>query len=146
MVDTNTKVYGTDNIFVVDASIFPGQLTGNPSATIVIAAEHAVEKILGLAPGVVNSSTSVGASETSGAGSAGDADSSPTSSESSECIASTSVSSSGAAAPSVSTQATTTPVESQTTTQKPHKPFPTTTVLKHKPPPPQPGSPKYRYV
>lgn len=50
VVDTNTKVYGTDNIFVVDASIFPGQLTGNPSATIVIAAEHAAKKILALAP------------------------------------------------------------------------------------------------
>lgn len=50
VVDTNAKVYGTDNIFVVDASIFPGQLTGNPSATIVIAAEHASEKILALTP------------------------------------------------------------------------------------------------
>ncbi|KAJ0120126.1 cellobiose dehydrogenase [Diaporthe amygdali] len=49
VVDTNAKVYGTDNVFVLDASIFPGQLTGNPSATIVIAAEHAAAKILALA-------------------------------------------------------------------------------------------------
>ncbi|OAA59901.1 cellobiose dehydrogenase [Niveomyces insectorum RCEF 264] len=50
VVDTNTKVYGTDNIFVVDASIFPGHITGNPSAAIVIAAEHASRKILALPP------------------------------------------------------------------------------------------------
>jgi cellobiose dehydrogenase (acceptor) len=48
VVDLNTKVYGTDNIFVVDASIFPGHITGNPSAMIVIAAEHAAGKILAL--------------------------------------------------------------------------------------------------
>lgn len=50
VVDTNTKVYGTDNIFVLDASIFPGMVTTNPSAYIVIAAEKAAEKILALAP------------------------------------------------------------------------------------------------
>ncbi len=49
VVDLNAKVYGTDNIFVVDASIFPGHVTGNPSAAIIIAAEHAAPKILALA-------------------------------------------------------------------------------------------------
>lgn len=48
VVDLDTRVYGTDNIFVVDASIFPGQLTGNPSAAIVTAAEYAAERILAL--------------------------------------------------------------------------------------------------
>ncbi|RPB01276.1 FAD/NAD(P)-binding domain-containing protein [Choiromyces venosus 120613-1] len=48
VVDTNTKVYGTDNLFVIDASIFPGHITTNPSAPIMIAAERAVEKILAL--------------------------------------------------------------------------------------------------
>ena len=48
VVDLNTKVYGTDNLFVVDASIIPGELTANPSATIVILAEHAAAKILAL--------------------------------------------------------------------------------------------------
>ncbi|KAK4239955.1 cellobiose dehydrogenase [Achaetomium macrosporum] len=48
VVDLNTKVYGTDNLFVVDASIFPGMSTGNPSAMIVIAAEQAATKILAL--------------------------------------------------------------------------------------------------
>ncbi|KAI1343501.1 putative cellobiose dehydrogenase [Xylariaceae sp. FL0016] len=50
VVDTDTKVYGMDNLFVVDASIFPGMMTGNPSAMIVTAAEHAAKKILALAP------------------------------------------------------------------------------------------------
>lgn len=50
VVDLNTKVYGTDNLFVVDAGIFPGHITTNPSSYIVIAAEHASERILALAP------------------------------------------------------------------------------------------------
>jgi cellobiose dehydrogenase (acceptor) len=48
VVDKNAKVYGTDNIFVVDASIFPGMVTTNPSALIVTASEHASTKILAL--------------------------------------------------------------------------------------------------
>lgn len=49
VVDANLKVYGTDNIFVVDASVFPGQPTGNPSAMIVILAEQASTRLLSLA-------------------------------------------------------------------------------------------------
>ena len=49
VVDTDTKVYGTDNLFVVDASIFPGMVLNNPSALIVAVAERAAERIL--APG-----------------------------------------------------------------------------------------------
>lgn len=48
VVDTNTKVYGTDNIFVVDASIWPGMPSTNPSGLIVVAAEHAAVKIKAL--------------------------------------------------------------------------------------------------
>lgn len=48
VVDLDTKVYGTDNIFVVDASIFPGMPSTNPSALIVAVAEHASERILAL--------------------------------------------------------------------------------------------------
>lgn len=48
MVDLNTKVYGTDNIFVVDASIFPGLPSTNPSALIVTASEKAASLILAL--------------------------------------------------------------------------------------------------
>jgi cellobiose dehydrogenase (acceptor) len=49
VVDLNTKVYGTDNLFVVDASIFPGHVTSNPTAAILSVAEHAAVKIMALA-------------------------------------------------------------------------------------------------
>jgi cellobiose dehydrogenase (acceptor) len=64
VVDLNTKVYGTDNIFVVDASIFPGLPATNPSAPLLIAAEHAIKKILALS-GTSNSTTSASAVATS---------------------------------------------------------------------------------
>lgn len=48
VVDLDTKVYGTDNLFVVDASIFPGMTTGNPSGAIISVAERAAERILAL--------------------------------------------------------------------------------------------------
>ncbi|KAI0164219.1 hypothetical protein GGR52DRAFT_110854 [Hypoxylon sp. FL1284] len=48
VVDLDLKVYGTDNLFVVDGSIFPGMVTGNPQAMIVTVAEFAAEKILAL--------------------------------------------------------------------------------------------------
>ncbi|RYO74473.1 hypothetical protein DL764_010817 [Monosporascus ibericus] len=48
VVDLDTKVYGTDNLFVVDAAIFPGMVTGNPSAMIITAAEYAAERMLAL--------------------------------------------------------------------------------------------------
>ncbi|ROT36423.1 cellobiose dehydrogenase [Sodiomyces alkalinus F11] len=46
VVDLDTRVYGTDNLYVVDASIFPGHVTPNPSSYIVVAAEHAAQRIL----------------------------------------------------------------------------------------------------
>ncbi|KAF5572589.1 cellobiose dehydrogenase [Fusarium pseudoanthophilum] len=48
VVDLNTKVYGTDNLFVTDASIFPGMVTTNPSSYIVTVAERASAAILAL--------------------------------------------------------------------------------------------------
>ncbi|CAK4030971.1 carbohydrate-binding module family 1 Non-catalytic module family CDH [Lecanosticta acicola] len=48
VVDTDTKVYGTANLFVVDASVFPGMVSTNPSALIVSLAERASERILAL--------------------------------------------------------------------------------------------------
>lgn len=45
VVDTDTRVYGTDNLFVVDASIHPDLPTGNTQAIIMIVAEQAAEKI-----------------------------------------------------------------------------------------------------
>jgi cellobiose dehydrogenase (acceptor) len=46
VVDLNNKVYGTDNLFVVDASFHPDLPTGNTQAIIMVAAEHAVKKII----------------------------------------------------------------------------------------------------
>jgi cellobiose dehydrogenase (acceptor) len=43
-----------DNLFVVDASIFPGMMTGNPSAMIVAASEHAADRILALKADVLS--------------------------------------------------------------------------------------------
>ncbi|KAG8994110.1 hypothetical protein FRB94_010106 [Tulasnella sp. JGI-2019a] len=51
VVDSNTKVWNTTNLFVVDASIIPGQPMGNPHAAIMVVAEIAVPKILALAGG-----------------------------------------------------------------------------------------------
>lgn len=48
VVDLNTKVHGTDNLFVVDASIHPDLGTGNTQSTVMIVAEHAAVKIAGL--------------------------------------------------------------------------------------------------
>ncbi len=45
VVDTDTRVYGTDNLFIVDASIYPGQGTSNPSGSIVTVAERAFDRI-----------------------------------------------------------------------------------------------------
>lgn len=55
VVDTDTRVYGTDNLFVVDASIHPDLPTGNTQAIIMIVAEHAAEKIAAFK--VANSTT-----------------------------------------------------------------------------------------
>ncbi|ROW06323.1 hypothetical protein VPNG_07498 [Cytospora leucostoma] len=46
VVDSNTKVWGTDNIYVVDASMHPDLPTGNTQAIVMVAAEHAAKKIL----------------------------------------------------------------------------------------------------
>lgn len=48
VVDTDTKVFGTENLFVVDASIHPDLPTGNTQAIVMVVAEKAVEKILAL--------------------------------------------------------------------------------------------------
>jgi cellobiose dehydrogenase (acceptor) len=48
VVDTDTKVYGTDNLFVVDASIHPDLPTGNTQAIVMVAAEAAAARILAI--------------------------------------------------------------------------------------------------
>ncbi|KAF8253936.1 FAD/NAD(P)-binding domain-containing protein [Wilcoxina mikolae CBS 423.85] len=47
VVDTETKVKGMENLYVVDASIFPGMVSSNPVAAIVVLAEKASEIIIG---------------------------------------------------------------------------------------------------
>ncbi|KAK1987559.1 GMC oxidoreductase [Colletotrichum cereale] len=63
VVDLNTKVYGTDNLFVVDASIHPDLPTGNTQSIIMITAEHAAEKIAALTGPGSNSTALQGFSE-----------------------------------------------------------------------------------
>ncbi|KAF8543135.1 hypothetical protein BDD12DRAFT_774183 [Trichophaea hybrida] len=46
VVDTETKVKGIENLYVVDASIFPGMVSSNPVAAIVVLAEKASEIII----------------------------------------------------------------------------------------------------
>ncbi|KAL4731637.1 hypothetical protein ACLX1H_000614 [Fusarium chlamydosporum] len=46
VVDTNTKVWGTENLYVVDGSMHVDLPTGNTQAIIMVAAEHAASKIL----------------------------------------------------------------------------------------------------
>ncbi|KAJ7137276.1 the flavin domain of cellobiose dehydrogenase [Mycena filopes] len=48
VVDVNTKVFNTTNLFVVDASIIPSLPYGNPTGVIMSTAEQAVAKILAL--------------------------------------------------------------------------------------------------
>ncbi|CAD0088173.1 unnamed protein product [Aureobasidium mustum] len=63
VVDLDTRVYGTDNLFVVDASMHPDLPTGNLQASVQIVAEAAAAKILALPKR--SSSTSQSASSTS---------------------------------------------------------------------------------
>ncbi|PYH89493.1 cellobiose dehydrogenase, partial [Aspergillus ellipticus CBS 707.79] len=46
VVDLNAKVYGTENLYVVDASIHPDLPTGNTQVIVQIAAEAAIAKII----------------------------------------------------------------------------------------------------
>ncbi|EYE91315.1 putative cellobiose dehydrogenase [Aspergillus ruber CBS 135680] len=60
VVDTSAKVYGTENLYIVDASIHPDLPTGNTQAIVMIAAEAAVEKIVGSASqGISGAASSV---------------------------------------------------------------------------------------
>ncbi|KAF5366213.1 hypothetical protein D9758_005728 [Tetrapyrgos nigripes] len=51
VVDENTKVMGTNNLFVLDASIMPSLPVGNPHGAIMAAAEQGVSRILALKGG-----------------------------------------------------------------------------------------------
>ncbi|KAK2063560.1 GMC oxidoreductase [Colletotrichum caudatum] len=51
VVDTDTKVWGTENLFVVDGSMHPEVPTGNTQAPIMVAAAFAAKRILALNDG-----------------------------------------------------------------------------------------------
>ncbi|KAG8697384.1 hypothetical protein FRC08_006563 [Ceratobasidium sp. 394] len=51
VVDSNAKVWNTNNLFVVDAGILPGMPVGNPQGALFVMAEMAVAKILALSGG-----------------------------------------------------------------------------------------------
>ena len=87
VVDTDTRVYGTDNLFIVDASIHPDLPTGNTQAIIMIVAEHAAEKIAAFK--VANGTTPANPST-------------PTNSAASEASAPSTTATPGAATPSSS--------------------------------------------
>lgn len=46
VVDTKFRVYGTKGLRVVDASVIPMEVNGNPTSTIYALAEKAAEEIL----------------------------------------------------------------------------------------------------
>ncbi|QRW07920.1 GMC oxidoreductase [Ceratobasidium sp. AG-Ba] len=48
VVDSNTKVWNTENLFIVDAGVYPGVPTGNPMGSLLVMAEMAVAKIMEL--------------------------------------------------------------------------------------------------
>ncbi|HXM70800.1 MAG TPA: GMC oxidoreductase, partial [Thermoanaerobaculia bacterium] len=45
VIDSRNRVYGYDNLYVVDGSMIPGNLGVNPSLTITAMAEHAMSQI-----------------------------------------------------------------------------------------------------
>ncbi|KAG9085983.1 hypothetical protein FRC07_013235, partial [Ceratobasidium sp. 392] len=48
VVDPNTKVWNTNNLFIVDAGIVPGMPMGNPMGALLVSSEMASRKILAL--------------------------------------------------------------------------------------------------
>ncbi|EST07818.1 Glucose-methanol-choline oxidoreductase, C-terminal [Kalmanozyma brasiliensis GHG001] len=49
VVDTNLQLHGADGLVVCDASIFPEQISGHPTAAVIAVAEKAAELLKGIA-------------------------------------------------------------------------------------------------
>ena len=50
VLDNCFRVYGVEGLRVVDASAFPGQISGNPNAAIIMMAERAADMMMDRAP------------------------------------------------------------------------------------------------
>jgi choline dehydrogenase-like flavoprotein len=50
VVDPSFRVYGTQNVHVCDASVFPSSITVNPQLTVMALAAYAADEIAGPAP------------------------------------------------------------------------------------------------
>jgi choline dehydrogenase len=48
VVDTALRVHGIKNLRIVDASVFPSQVSGHPTAPIIAIAERAADLIKGV--------------------------------------------------------------------------------------------------
>lgn len=85
VVDLDTKVYGTENLFVVDASIHPDLPTGNTQAIIMIVAEQAVGRILALGSGSSNTTAPITSTPTSTAPATATATTAPVTDDDEDC-------------------------------------------------------------
>ena len=56
VVDTNLHVHGADGLVVCDASIFPEQISGHPTAPVIAVAEKAAELLKNIAADKASSS------------------------------------------------------------------------------------------
>lgn len=89
VVDTNLKVWGTDNIYVVDGSVHPDLPTGNSQAIIMVVAEHAAKVILNQSGTTTSSSSSFSSSSASSTSATSAATSAATATSSSSSAGST---------------------------------------------------------
>ena len=69
VVDPSFRVYGTLNVHVCDASVFPSSITMNPQLTVMALAAYAADEIAGAVPGVAQPPVSSSQGSGSGPGS-----------------------------------------------------------------------------
>jgi choline dehydrogenase-like flavoprotein len=69
VVDPTFRVYGTQNVYVCDASVFPSSITVNPQLTVMALAAYAADAIAGSAPPPNQSTPSMTDAGASGPGS-----------------------------------------------------------------------------